>query len=133
MTPWTIAHYGCPILLQQDWQLWLFLAVPLVAAMLGASAGKGCWTRIPLAAIGAASRDLVGAGLVHRGVLSPCNPDYQIHTGLMIAFFAASGAALGATLAPYSGKRLLLFSALGGFLGQFALLAVIKHQPSKAR
>jgi hypothetical protein len=131
MTPWTIAHYGCPVLLRDEWQLWLFLFVPFIAASFGALAGQGSWLRIPLAALGAASRDLVGAALVHFGVLTGGNPDYMIDTGLMLAFFTAAGAGLAACIAPYRGKTLLLLSGIGGFLGQFVLLALIKHRPSK--
>jgi hypothetical protein len=130
MLPWTIAHLGSPLLLAEDWQLWVFLALPFILGSFGALIGQGSFLRIITAALGAASRDLVVAGLVYSGQISVLNPAYSLDASLILAGLTAAGAALMAALCPYRGKRLFFFSGLGGFAGQFILLAIIKHKKS---
>lgn len=66
-------------------------------------------------------RDILILVAVSNGWLVATNPNWEPGVSAMLVFFGASGGALGSCLAPYRGRLLLLNSAVGGFLGQFAL------------
>ena len=75
--------------------------------------------------MGAGLRDLAVLVGVSSGLITVTNRHYEFLVSSILIFFCASGGALGSCLAPYRGKLLLLNSAIGGFLGQFALPYVL--------
>lgn len=70
-------------------------------------------------------RDLALLVAVTNGWIAVSNPHWEGEVSAILMFFGACGGALGSCLAPYRGKVLLLNSAIGGFLGQFALPFVL--------
>lgn len=116
-----IIKHGCPIALDSTLQAWLFVLIPAFLAALGAGLLQGTFLRIVGGAIGAGSRDFLVLVGIDKGWIIVSNPEWGPHYSAILIFFCASGGALGACLAPYRGKLLLLNSAIGGFLGQFCL------------
>ena len=118
----SIIRYGCPLLLDSSGPAALiFLLLPALFAAAGARLLQGGAARIVGGAAGGAVRDVLVLVAAGCGWISVTNPQWEAGVSAMLVFFGASGGALGSCLAPYRGRLLLLNSALGGLLGQFAL------------
>lgn len=115
-----VIKFGCPVLFNSPWQVWVFLALPGLLAALGARLCQGSFFRIVGATLGAALRDGVLMGLVAGGVLTPTNDRYDLYAAGLLTFCVSSGGALGAVLGPYRGLLLMITAALGAVAGQFA-------------
>lgn len=126
-----ILKHGCPIALDSAMAGWLFLLLPAVGASLGATLLQGSFLRIIGGTLGAGLRDFMVFIAVSLGWLKVTNPHWEVMVSAILIFFCASGGALGSCLAPYRGKLLTLNSAIGGFLGQFALPFVLLARKSK--
>ena len=120
-----IIKHACPIVFDSQIAAWLFLLAPALLAALGARLLQGSFLRIIGGAAGAAVRDAMVILAISQGWITVTNKHYEILVSMILIFFCASGGALGSCLAPYRGKLLLLNSAIGGFLGQFALPFVL--------
>jgi len=120
-----IIKHACPIAFDSQIAAWLFLLAPALLAALGARVLQGSFLRIIGGAGGAAVRDALVVLAISQGWITVTNKHYEFYVSLILIFFCASGGALGSCLAPYRGKLLLLNSAIGGFLGQFALPFVL--------
>lgn len=120
-----IIKHACPVLFESSLVAWLFLLSPALFAALGARLLQGSFARIIGGTLGGGMRDFLVILAVTNGWVTVSNPRYEIMVSAILVFFGASGGALGSCLAPYRGKLLLLNSAIGGFLGQFALPFVL--------
>ena len=120
-----IIKHACPIAFDSQIAAWLCLLAPALLAALGARVLQGSFLRIIGGAGGAAVRDALVVLAISQGWITVTNKHYEFFVSLILIFFCASGGALGSCLAPYRGKLLLLNSAIGGFLGQFALPFVL--------
>lgn len=128
-----ILKHACPVIYSSPLIAWSFLLLPALLAALGALILQGSAARIFGGALGAALRDVAIAVGVTNGWLTVTNRYYELEVTGILIFFCAAGGALGSTLAPYRGKLLLLNSAVGGFLGQFALPFVLLAGKRKSR
>lgn len=114
----TLLRLGCPLVLTQTWQIFLFLSLPCLFAVAGARILQGSFLRIVGAAAGATLRDLIILALVsywHPAV----NPNYNPYASLLLIYLSASGAALGAVFGPYRGPLLWVLAGLGALAGQW--------------
>lgn len=128
-----ILKHACPLVLDSTLAAWLFLLSPALFAALGARLLQGSFLRIVGGALGGGLRDVLVLLAVSQGWIVVTNRYYEALVSSILVFFGASGGALGSTLAPYRGKLLMLNSAVGGFLGQFALPYVLFSRRRKER
>lgn len=126
-----ILKHACPLALDSTFTAWLFMLSPALFAALGARLLQGSFLRIVGGAAGAGVRDLAVLIAVSQGWVTITNQYYETLCSAILVFFCASGGALGSCLAPYRGKLLWFNSAVGGFLGQFALPFVLLTRRSK--
>lgn len=121
-----LIRLGCPIPLDQSWQVIAFLALPCVLAALGARLFQGSFLRIIGAALGGVTRDSAIALWVFMGHPT-ANPDYNFLASLLLIYLTGSGAALGACFGPYRGPVMWILAGLGVLAGQwlFGYLAPI--------
>lgn len=126
-----ILKHACPVLFDSPLGSWLFLLSPALFAALGARLLQGSFARIIGGTLGGGLRDFLVILAVTNGWVTVSNPRYEIMVSGILVFFGAAGGALGSCLAPYRGKLLMLNSAIGGFLGQFALPYVLMAKRSR--
>jgi hypothetical protein len=126
-----ILKHACPFIPQSAIIAWFFLLLPAIFACFGALLLQGSFARILGGALGGGLRDALILVAVSSGWITVTNPGYELLVSSILIFFGASGGALGSCLAPYRGKFLALNSALGGFLGQFALPYVLFKRCTK--
>ena len=127
-----ILKHACPLLFESSVGAWLFLLSPALFAALGARLLQGSFARIIGGTLGGGLRDFLVILAVEGGWITVTNPRYEVMVSAILIFFGASGGALGSCLAPYRGKQLMLNSAIGGFLGQFALPYVLMARRKKS-
>lgn len=114
----TLLRLGCPVVLTQTWQVFVFLSLPCILATVGARMLQGSFLRIVGAAAFATLRDLLVLALVTYWHPAS-NPHYSIYASLLLIYLTASGAALGAVFGPYRGPVLWVLAGLGALAGQW--------------
>ncbi|MBS2040070.1 hypothetical protein JST97_34100 [bacterium] len=119
-----IVKFGCPVLLTQTWQVYIFIAIPCLLSALGARLLQGSALRIVGATLGACARDAALLFLISRGYLVPTNPGYDPYCGAILLCCVGSGAALGSTFGPYRGLVLWILAGLGALAGHWAFTLV---------